>query len=90
VYFYHWWLLRHQAAIGLQRQTNYEPVLLLLTKCMQVNQIAVCAMVMPGKASHYHSIGQCLYELQNYYLTKDQNFIKEGQEVNGTAEIAKL
>ena len=87
-----------KAAIGLQRQKDYEPVQPIYYShkvhagINQINCLYCHGNAWEGKSATIPAVNVCMncHKTINEYAKGPKLYNKEGQEINGTAEIAKL
>ena len=87
-----------KGAVGLQRQTNYEPVQPIYYShkvhagINQINCLYCHGNAWESKSATIPSVNVCMncHKTINEYAKGPKLYDKEGQEINGTAEIAKL
>jgi len=87
-----------KGAIGLQRQTNYEPVQPIFYShkvhagINQINCLYCHGNAWESKSATIPAVNVCMncHKTITTYEKGPKLYDKEGQEVNGTAEIAKL
>ncbi|WP_276502483.1 c-type cytochrome [Terrimonas pollutisoli] len=87
-----------KGAIGLQRQTNYQPVQPVYYShkvhagINQINCLYCHGNAFEGKSAAIPSVNVCMNCHKNItsYEKGPKLYDKDGQEINGTAEIAKL
>jgi cytochrome c551/c552 len=87
-----------KAAIGLQRQTNYEPVQPIYYShkvhagINQINCLYCHGNAWESKSATIPSVNVCMncHKTITTYEKGPKLYDKEGQEINGTAEIGKL